>query len=301
MDDFLLPLVLHTPITTVLAAGCGLRGKVSDFRMLHGIGFFLKIGGAWRRAGESLQLVDISANRLDGVDGLPGKGRLDIRRNEVPLHVSPNVIKAVATAESKELWITATKLANPEEIMANCSKEVQMEEMCTPRQTGGYSCHDLANHNFRVTPELFLPEAMCACGPGHFGRSTNCTKCPENTFNPLMNQSMCVQCPEGSKAPAGSQELSACKCPHGTPVQIGAQMNQTMCLLNNGYIRMEGSENIFQCLDLQHCRKSKCAPGLEIGGLELDNSKGSNMLDVVGAMKALDPSIAKLSCFFFPS
>ena len=297
VNDVLLPLVPFTPINTILAARCGLSGRVSDFKILGRV----RIGGAWRRPGESLQLVDISANRLDRVDGLPGKGRLDIRRNEMPLHVSPNVIKAVATAETKELWITATKLANPEEIMANCSNEVQMEEMWAPRQTGGYSCHDLQRPNFRVTPELFLPEVMCACGPGHFGRSTNCTKCPEDTFNPLMNQSMCVQCPEGSKAPAGSQELSACKCPHGAPVQIGPQKNQTMCLLNNGYIRMERSESIFQCLDLQHCRKSQCAAGLEIGGLELDNSKGSNMLDVVGATKALDPSIAKLSCFFSPS
>ena len=79
--------------------------------------------------------------------------------------------------------MTDTELANSEEIMAHCSNELQMVEMWTAREIGGYSCHDLVRPNIRVTPERFLSDVMCACGPGHFGAGTNCSACPEDTFN----------------------------------------------------------------------------------------------------------------------
>jgi len=168
-----------------------------------------------------------------------------------------------------------------------------MEEMWTARETGGYSCHDLARRNLQVTAERFLPDVMCACSPGHFGSGTNCSGCLQNTFNDQMDQSKCQACPEGGKAPAGSQALSACECPFGAPRIFE---NETMCLcdrsealtdaqkcvscsenhvvcspgadrlatapLKDGYIRLkEPSEEIFKCLDPKHCRNSRCVPG----------------------------------------
>ena len=184
--------------------------------------------------------------------------------------------------------------------MAHCSNELQMVEMWTAREIGGYSCHDLVRPNIRVTPERFLSDVMCACGPGHFGAGTNCSACPEDTFNDEMDQSECQACPQGGTAPTGSQALSACKCPYGAP---GKLENETMCRcdrgealssdhecrpcgklhlvcdapgslvatapLQQGYIRLkEPSEEIFECLDRQHCRNSTCTQGLGCGWMD---------------------------------
>ena len=282
--DLVVPL-LSNPITILLARGCGITGEVKSH-------WFVSL---WH----SLQLFDLSGNRLDAVDALPAKLRLDVSHNEIPLHVHPDVIKSAAKSGT-DLWMMNTELANKEDIMSNCSNELQMEEMWISRETGGYWCHDLIQPNFRVTPERFLPQLMCACGPGHFGAGTNCSACPEDTFNDQMDQRKCQACPEGGKAPAGSQALSACKCPYGTP---GTFENKTMCRcdrgealsydheclscgklhlvcnapgslvatapLEQGYIRLkEPSEEIFECLDRQHCRNSSCTPGLGRGWTE---------------------------------
>ncbi|CAL1135043.1 unnamed protein product, partial [Cladocopium goreaui] len=276
----LLAFLASTRITSIVAAGCGLTGELPALL-------------AKTPLGTSLQLLDLSGNGLDAVDALLANLRLDVSRNEIPLRVSRDVIKAAAKSGT-DLWMMNTELANREEIMANCSNELQLEQMWTPRETGGYSCHDLVRPNIRVTPERFLPKIMCACGPGHFGAGTNCSACPKNTFNDQMDQNKCQACPQGGKAPAGSQALSACKCPYGTP---GTFENKTMCRcdrgealssdhecrscgklhlvcdapgslvatapLEPGHIRLkEPSEEIFECLDRQHCRNSSCAPGL---------------------------------------
>jgi len=275
-----LAFLASTRITSIVAAGCGLTGELPALL-------------AKTPLGTSLQLLDLSGNGLDAVDALLANLRLDVSRNEIPLRVSRDVIKAAAKSGT-DLWMMNTELANREEIMANCSNELQLEQMWTPRETGGYSCHDLVRPNIRVTPERFLPKIMCACGPGHFGAGTNCSACPKNTFNDQMDQNKCQACPQGGKAPAGSQALSACKCPYGTP---GTFENKTMCRcdrgealssdhecrscgklhlvcdapgslvatapLEPGHIRLkEPSEEIFECLDRQHCRNSSCAPGL---------------------------------------
>ena len=278
--DLVVPL-LSNPITILLARGCGITGEVKSP--------WLASSSLWY----SLQLFDLSGNRLDAVHAWPAKLRLDVSHNEIPLRVSRDVIKSAAKSGT-DLWMMNTELANKEDIMSNCSNELQMEEMWISRETGGYWCHDLIQPNFRVTPERFLPQLMCACGPGHFGAGTNCSACPEDTFNDQMDQRKCQACPEGGKAPAGSQALSACECPFGAPRIFE---NQTMCLcdrsealtdaqkcvscsenhvvcspgadrlatapLKDGYIRLkEPSEEIFKCLDPKHCRNSRCVPGL---------------------------------------
>ena len=292
VGDLLVPLAA-TPITNILAAGCGLSGNVPNLEALNA-----RVDGEFfhnwpSTLGNSLEVLDISANCLDVVNASSVSLRLDVSRNEVPLSLSPHIIKAAAKSET-DLWMTDTELANSGEIMADCSNELQMVEMWTAREIGGYSCHDLVRPNIRVTPERFLPKIMCACGPGHFGAGTNCSACPKNTFNDQMDQRKCQACPQGGKAPAGSQAVSACECPFGAPRIFE---NETMCLcdrsealtdaqkcvscsenhvvcspgadrlatapLKDGYIRLkEPSEEIFKCLDPKHCRNSRCVPGL---------------------------------------
>ena len=292
VGDLLVPLAA-TPITNILAAGCGLSGNVPNLEALNA-----RVDGEFfhnwpSTLGNSLEVLDMSANCLDVVNASSVSLRLDVSRNEVPLSLSPHIIKAAAKSET-DLWMTDTELANSGEIMADCSNELQMVEMWTAREIGGYSCHDLVRPNIRVTPERFLPQLMCACGPGHFGAGTNCSACPENTFNDQMDQRKCQACPQGGEAPAGSQAVSACECPFGAPRIFE---NETMCLcdrsealtdaqkcvscsenhvvcspgadrlatapLKDGYIRLkEPSEEIFKCLDPKHCRNSRCVPGL---------------------------------------
>ena len=279
--------LVQNPISSILAAGCSLTGNVH-----------FEAPGS-KPLLSSLQLLDLSGNRLNAVFASLANLRLDVSRNEIPLRVSPRVIKALAKS-GKDLWMMDTELANREEIMGNCLTELQMEEMWTARETSGYSCHDLARRNLQVTAERFLPDVMCACSPGHFGSGTNCSRCLQNTFNDQMDQSKCQACPEGGKAPAGSQALSACECPYGVP---GNVQNETICRCNPGealssdheclscgklhlvcnapgslvataplepgYIRLkEPSEEIFECLDRQHCRNSSCTPGLGRGWTE---------------------------------
>ena len=78
--------------------------------------------------GTSLQLLDLSGNGLDAVDALLANLRLDVSRNEIPLRVSRDVIKSAAKSGT-DLWMMNTELANKEDIMSNCSNELQMEEM----------------------------------------------------------------------------------------------------------------------------------------------------------------------------
>ena len=102
---------LHVnPITILLARGCGITGEVKSPWFLPSL---------WR----SLQLFDLSGNRLDAVHALPAKLRLDVSHNEIPLRVSRDVIKSAAKSGT-DLWMMNTELANREEIMSNCSNEL---------------------------------------------------------------------------------------------------------------------------------------------------------------------------------
>ena len=130
-----------------------------------------------------------------------------------------------------------------------------------------------------------------------------------------MGQTKCQACPEGGRAPAGSQSISACKCPYGAP---GNVQHETICRcdpgealssdhecrpcgklhlvcnapgslvatapLEQGYIRLkEPSEEIFECLDRQHCRNSSCTPGQVWCWMKcVLRFKGPNMVEVLG-------------------
>ena len=112
--DLLRPLEWN-PITILLARGCGITGEVKSPWFLPSL---------WH----SLQLLDLSGNRLDEVYALPAKLRLDVSHNEIPLRVSRDVIKSAAKSGT-DLWMMNTELANREEIMGNCSNELQLEQM----------------------------------------------------------------------------------------------------------------------------------------------------------------------------
>jgi hypothetical protein len=90
---------LHVnPITILLARGCGITGEVKSP--------WLASSSLWY----SLQLFDLSGNRLDAVHAWPAKLRLDVSHNEIPLRVSRDVIKSAAKSGT-DLWMMNTELA----------------------------------------------------------------------------------------------------------------------------------------------------------------------------------------------
>ena len=278
----LLDSLMYTRITRLIAANCALNGKVPL---------------PWSRTLDaSLHVLDLSHNRLDAViaDSWLPKIRLDLSHNAHPLRVSAEVIRR-AIKSGMELWLTRTELANPDEVMGLWQTELGPQEAWTPRPSQGFECQDLSNPNLRVTPELFLPEQMCSCSPGFFGKGADCQQCPNGTYSAGRNSSQCTKCPEGSRSSAGSTAVSQCVCPFGSPEEASegasrcrcdahqALISEQRCIpcselhllcetpghvakdapLEDGFLRLEvPSEEIFQCLDVKHCQSSSCIAGL---------------------------------------
>ena len=275
-----------TRITRLLAANCALHGSVPS---LKGWPFGRTLSG-------SLQVLDLSHNRMDAVsaDSWLPKIRLDLSHNAHPLRVSAEVLRRVIKS-GMELWLTRTELANRDEVMGLWQTELSPQEAWTPRPSQGFECQDLSNPNLRVTPELFLPEQMCSCSPGFFGKGADCQQCSNGTYSAGRNSSHCTKCPEGSRSLAGSTAVSQCVCPFGSPEETSegtsrcrcdahqALISQQLCIpcnelnllcetsghvakdapLEDGFLRLEvPSEEIFQCLDAKHCQNSSCAEGL---------------------------------------
>ena len=289
LHQLLVPLAA-TPITTLSAANCGLTGEMPNLHSLTATVDGRGLAGWESPLGTALQALDVSSNRLERVNCLPVKMRLDVSRNARPLYVGGNVIKK-AVESGIDFWLVGSELANRPEVMEFCSDELKTDNLWIPRH--GYSCHDLLSPQLRVTPELFLPLEMCACGSGFLGTAINCTPCPKDTFNAEMNRSKCDQCPSSSNSPEGSTSLRDCVCHFGSAMQRdGAAVCQCdrneawsikgECLqcsdlhllctapgsiiatapMQEGYTRFQKEpERIFKCLAPEHCTNSTCAPG----------------------------------------
>ena len=61
---------------------------------------------------QSLQTLDISANRLSSIASLPAALRVDLRQNAVPLKVKPYTLQE-AVQRGIELWLDGTAPAKP--------------------------------------------------------------------------------------------------------------------------------------------------------------------------------------------
>ena len=80
-------------------------------------------------------------------------------------------------------------------------------------KTEGWACALPVAGTLRITPQLFLPEDMCACQAGFYGHGINCTACSPNTFAQMEGQASCKPCPPDSFS-AGSATI--CECTFGT-------------------------------------------------------------------------------------
>ena len=61
----------------------------------------------------------------------------------------------------------------------------------------GYGCYGLdpASTNLLGFGRDLLPDHMCVCLPGFFGKGANCTPCGNSSYNGDLNQSSCKACP----------------------------------------------------------------------------------------------------------
>eukprot|EP00435_Cladocopium_sp_Y103_P024194 s1814_g5.t3 len=294
IEQLLLPFA-GTSVTSIAAARCGLTGSMVDLSAVDA-----KVDGIeiwWNSIlGQSLQVLDLSQNNLQEVGKLPAKVRMDISHNRETLALRPGVIRK-AVQDSIDLWLPNTTIANRKELQQLLSSELALDKIWVD-SAKSYSCRNLVAPNLRVSPDLFLPLDMCGCRPGYAGAGTNCSVCPENTFNSQNNQTRCNRCPPKSSTNQSSYQLAtskeACRCGYGF---IGEKNSELICqcpqnealskadgelcvscskhhlqcpkpgatvseaAVERGYWRRQGSEKIYQCLEAERCINSSCAEG----------------------------------------
>ena len=180
LADLLVPLA-DTPATSIAASGCGLSGAVPNLIemsvRLNGIAY-----ASFRtKLAQSLQTLDISANRLSSIASLPAALRVDLRQNAVPLKVKPYTLQE-AVQRGIELWLDGTALQNPEDLQYLVNHVLRLRpEFAKSRWS--FACRELVEPTLRVTPHIFMPEEMCACQAGFHGFATNCSPCPSDTYS----------------------------------------------------------------------------------------------------------------------
>ena len=180
VTDLLSPLA-NSPVATIAASSAGLTGDVPDLADLDA-----RVDGKWEgqwvsKLSRTLQALDLSGNNLTALTVLPASLRVDVSRNKIPLAVTPFAL-ATATSRQVDMWLEGTQMANPGELRQLLQHELRLEVNYT-RIVGGFACRELVEPWLRITPELFMPENMCACRAGYKGHATRCSPCPVNTYS----------------------------------------------------------------------------------------------------------------------
>ena len=291
VSNLLLPLS-NTPLVTISASNAELTGEVPDLAAVRA-----NVDKSWRthwvsKLSQTLQALDVSSNKLTSLTALPACIRVDVSKNRIPLFLAPS-IPVAATSRQVDMLLEGTRVANPEDLRQLLPHELRLQEKFT-RIGGDFACRELLEPWLRITPELFMPEAMCGCRAGYKGHGANCSLCPANTYSSEVNSTQCSACPASSSAIEGSDSWSACRCSFGqiSPASLRCQCpaeqalvasggsehcvpcaelhlqcpqagsNATTAEVLSGYARLEeNSSKVFQCLDKQRCTPSGCGAG----------------------------------------
>eukprot|EP00439_Symbiodinium_sp_Y106_P032306 s867_g3.t2 len=288
--ELLVPLAA-APLKSLAAARSGLRGELP--KQLDG-----SHNDGWDSLLEkNLEYLDLAGNQLSAIPRLGASvTHLDLSSNAGPMTFGHGVLTQVVLNHT-EVHMEGTRLQNPKEVQGEArrlKKELPMEESRRTLHAEGYACAEFMLHTLHVTPELFLPQYMCKCQPGHFGEGATCQACPADTFADGEDQPQCESCPANSTSANGSAALTACDCSYGKPrgekgnrsCQCGAHMAQLggFCApcsklhidcpepgsiaehapVEQGYARISGSLQVFRCLEAERCTPftdSGCAAG----------------------------------------
>ena len=213
IEQLLLPLA-GTPASIIGAARCGLTGRMIDLAGLTTIVDGAMVQGWKTILGQSLQVLDVSSNKLQELGKLPAKLRVEVQQNQRPLVVSPEVIRE-SVLKRIDVWLSDTELSNRQEVATLLRGHLSLTGVWVDSQLA-YACQDFGVANLRVTPHLFLPNSMCGCRPGYSGTGIQCSACQANGFNNQMNKTGCKPCPPNSNAPSGAISQNECKCIYGS-------------------------------------------------------------------------------------
>ena len=182
LEDLLLPLA-DTALSVLLASHAGLDGAMPNLAVMRAAKDQVIYQNWWSsKLAGSLQVMDLSSNRLSTVSFLPASVRVVISDNTVPLAVAASVLQKAVQLDI-EVWLRGTRLNNPEELQQLLPYELLLQNQFAASDGGTFTCRELANPLLQVTPQLFMPEAMCGCRPGYKGVATRCAPCAENTYS----------------------------------------------------------------------------------------------------------------------
>lgn len=212
VEEFLAPFLGCSALASLKAAHCGLRGAVPD---LHHIKWVKRNGRFWSAwesdLARSLQTLDLSFNDISYVANIPRDAQAVILASNPPMVLAPGVLLR-AVEEHIFLGLQNVRLHSVEAEQLLEDKVLQMtHHRSMSSADGSFACFDLATTSLQISPDKFLPERLCSCGPGWIGKGTECQKCPASTFKEDF-QGKCKTCPAGSMAKEGSASPSACKC-----------------------------------------------------------------------------------------
>ncbi|CAK9004781.1 unnamed protein product, partial [Durusdinium trenchii] len=293
VENLLLPLA-GSGLAMIAASGCGLSGAVPDIRSMAAVVDKLTYGTWLSNLAKTLQVLDLSHNRIGSLASLPATLRMDLSHNAAPLLVMESVF-VDAVRDRVDLWFVDTQLSNANDMQKLMSAELKLQKDYS-RIRDGFACQEFQEPVLQVTPELFMPEQMCACRAGYMGSATNCSPCLENTYASDLNSPSCLPCPPHSKAPSASTSPAACACEFGTVQNssgtLSCQCPEDKALVNSqagaehcascqalhllcpagskastakvlqGYARLqEPSEKVYKCLEAARCTSSGCAEG----------------------------------------
>ncbi|CAE7633397.1 inlA [Symbiodinium sp. CCMP2456] len=234
--DLLMPLAASGQLTRLLAKSANLSGHVPDIACLKAARVDGRVYNEYcgLLLAKSLQALDLSGNKITGVDALKVQTFVSLAEN-------PPITFANGTLQSTldkhlQLDLTGTAITNTREIAHLLeTRALQMTSQTTSTNaTGGYSCHDVTSNSLRVSSHLFWPEGLCGCTAGYEGSSTHCSECGPNTFNAAFNSS-CRPCPANSTAGKGTASIDGCRCDWGRMIKdacqcdAGKALSQSAC------------------------------------------------------------------------
>ncbi|CAK9040803.1 unnamed protein product [Durusdinium trenchii] len=212
IEDLLYPL-LDSSLVTVGASACGLVGDVPHLSGVAARKDGMAFSKYYGKLAQSLQVLDLSSNRLASLPAVPVATRLVLSQNEIPITVTPSAL-AEALRKGAEVWLEHAEVANWQELELSLPKELQLQETFGETREG-FACKQLVEPLLRVTPSVFMPERMCACQPGYKGSAIHCSPCQDNTYTNATNSARCDPCPLHSVAPDGAASWRSCRCLFG--------------------------------------------------------------------------------------
>ena len=164
----------------------------------------------------SLQVLDLSRNRIQRVEGLNAQSLLSLAGN-ANVDITRGLLRA-ALQNGIRLDLTDVALTNVSEARKLLATKAlsRTDGRTITDAKGGFSCYGLQSALLQVTPARFLPSTLCGCQPGWHGSGVDCKPCSKDHYSDEFNQTQCKLCPEGSVTPdSGAASLQGCQCEIG--------------------------------------------------------------------------------------